>query len=409
MSSAYHASLWDKVQTAGIYRFLQYKTRADAKVREAHRALHDKIFNIDDPVWQKIYPPNGWNCRCYTRPLTHEELQSSGANGERLPQAEPHTEQGSRQEAQIIKEADVSPDFQRNAAMTKSIWGKWSAQKFNDSNWTEIFKKTFEYDRSVGKYLKDNQLANILENNTAEQEYIEPTKENWNKLFPDNTVETVFGSGKFVDVKISGLKGKYSQYEKLIINGREGTKDNTPDGRHELMSLIKPTLQDPLMVIKDKYGGLVFIKSFKGEKGRIDFTSVGYKQGDIVEIVSSYERSRFESLMKKISSGEVLLFGLYSTPKNAGSFSRDTSPDKPATPDDSLNLRKNYKSCNELWGETIPGKKYNSILRAIQYFADGITISVSDSEKMSVGEKLKIVKTSYSEIDKYRRGVLIRG
>lgn len=47
----------------------QYKTRADGHVREAHRVLHDMKLAANDPVWSRIYPPNGWRCRCYVKPL----------------------------------------------------------------------------------------------------------------------------------------------------------------------------------------------------------------------------------------------------------------------------------------------------------------------------------------------------
>ncbi len=33
--------------------------------------LHSKIFHYDDPIWDTIYPPNGFNCRCHVRALTN--------------------------------------------------------------------------------------------------------------------------------------------------------------------------------------------------------------------------------------------------------------------------------------------------------------------------------------------------
>ena len=47
-----------------IFPYWEYLTVADGKVREQHRRLHGVILPNDDPLWDKIYVPNGWNCRC---------------------------------------------------------------------------------------------------------------------------------------------------------------------------------------------------------------------------------------------------------------------------------------------------------------------------------------------------------
>ena len=57
---------WDKIQSQkNIYPNLTYKTANDGRVREEHRNLQGITKPIDDPFWDKWYPPNGWNCRCY--------------------------------------------------------------------------------------------------------------------------------------------------------------------------------------------------------------------------------------------------------------------------------------------------------------------------------------------------------
>lgn len=57
------------VQNGDIYPTWQYKTRADGHVRKAHAALHNHKMAANDPAWRFIYPPNGWRCRCYIKPL----------------------------------------------------------------------------------------------------------------------------------------------------------------------------------------------------------------------------------------------------------------------------------------------------------------------------------------------------
>lgn len=50
-----------------VFPYWEYLTVGDGKVREEHRKLHGVILPAVDRIWDKIYPPNGWNCRCRVR------------------------------------------------------------------------------------------------------------------------------------------------------------------------------------------------------------------------------------------------------------------------------------------------------------------------------------------------------
>ncbi len=43
---------------------LMYQTIGDARVRRAHQVYDKFVAPVDDPIWNTIYPPNGWGCRC---------------------------------------------------------------------------------------------------------------------------------------------------------------------------------------------------------------------------------------------------------------------------------------------------------------------------------------------------------
>lgn len=58
--------------------FLQYIAVLDSVTRKSHAALHGKIFPISDPIWNSIYPPNGFNCRCRVRALTEKQAVKRG-------------------------------------------------------------------------------------------------------------------------------------------------------------------------------------------------------------------------------------------------------------------------------------------------------------------------------------------
>jgi SPP1 gp7 family putative phage head morphogenesis protein len=49
--------------------FWQYSTVGDDRVRPEHAVLDGFVAQAVDPVWNKIYPPNGFNCRCIVTPI----------------------------------------------------------------------------------------------------------------------------------------------------------------------------------------------------------------------------------------------------------------------------------------------------------------------------------------------------
>lgn len=60
------------------FPYLMYDAVGDGRTRAAHLALDNKIFKADDEIWDKIYPPNGYNCRCQVIPLTSEKAKELG-------------------------------------------------------------------------------------------------------------------------------------------------------------------------------------------------------------------------------------------------------------------------------------------------------------------------------------------
>ena len=66
--------------TVSTRPFWQYLAIMDASTRPDHARLHGRIFRHDDPIWKKIFPPNGFNCRCSVRSLSDRDLKNKGLN-----------------------------------------------------------------------------------------------------------------------------------------------------------------------------------------------------------------------------------------------------------------------------------------------------------------------------------------
>lgn len=65
-----------------------YVAVMDGRSQPSHAALNGRIWRKDDPVWQSIYPPNGFNCRCRTRALTAGQMQREGLSLSAAPELE---------------------------------------------------------------------------------------------------------------------------------------------------------------------------------------------------------------------------------------------------------------------------------------------------------------------------------
>jgi SPP1 gp7 family putative phage head morphogenesis protein len=79
VQSAYMAGRWKAAEAAKrTHPYLQYVAVMDSRTRPTHAAMNGRAFAVDDPIWHTHYPPNGYNCRCRTRPMTRRALEREG-------------------------------------------------------------------------------------------------------------------------------------------------------------------------------------------------------------------------------------------------------------------------------------------------------------------------------------------
>lgn len=77
--SAYHAGRYMRHKRRATSRpYWQYVAIMDSRTRPSHAALNGMVFRHDDPIWGRIYPPNGFNCRCRVRALSLAALERAG-------------------------------------------------------------------------------------------------------------------------------------------------------------------------------------------------------------------------------------------------------------------------------------------------------------------------------------------
>jgi SPP1 gp7 family putative phage head morphogenesis protein len=62
---------------ADIFPYWMYRDQGDDLVRKAHRLLDGIVLPANDARWNKLFPPNGWRCRCYVLPRLKNEVSTA--------------------------------------------------------------------------------------------------------------------------------------------------------------------------------------------------------------------------------------------------------------------------------------------------------------------------------------------
>lgn len=79
VQTAYMAGRYKRQRdNAGDRPYWRYVAIMDDRTRPLHAALNGRVWRWDDPIWEVIYPPNGWGCRCRVVALTESEFRALG-------------------------------------------------------------------------------------------------------------------------------------------------------------------------------------------------------------------------------------------------------------------------------------------------------------------------------------------
>jgi len=73
-------------ETLEAFPFWQYQHSGAVHPRLDHLSWDGKVWRADNPVWSKIYPPNGFGCGCFVVPASSSDLARQGKSGpDRVP------------------------------------------------------------------------------------------------------------------------------------------------------------------------------------------------------------------------------------------------------------------------------------------------------------------------------------
>ncbi len=71
----------DVVKARPYWRYVHAEIRKPKMPREQHQAWDGLVLPHDDPIWERIYPPNGWKCSCSVVTVSEAGLKRLGKDG----------------------------------------------------------------------------------------------------------------------------------------------------------------------------------------------------------------------------------------------------------------------------------------------------------------------------------------
>lgn len=66
------------VDSSQRYPYWRYRAVMDLNTRPSHAKLNNLIFHHSDPIWDIIFPPNGFNCRCRVEFISLDQITRDG-------------------------------------------------------------------------------------------------------------------------------------------------------------------------------------------------------------------------------------------------------------------------------------------------------------------------------------------
>lgn len=251
MQSAIMAHKWDTMQS----EYLEFSTVGDDRVRPEHAALDGLTYPKNHPIWNRMYPPLAWNCRCTVVP---------GIASKYNPKDEVSVE---KQIAQDVK----GTIFDNNVGKTRLIFK--DNHPYYNSLKNPLYWKNYGLRSIETMQEKAKEAVSLLDNKTEYDTY-------WNNLKGDKQNIVLKDKNNISVLVPESFKSHLSFHKqgdryKLLPNVK--TVIEKPD---EIWSVLKRGDKEPLTIHYIKYyqGKTLLVVAVDNEaRTMFELTKTGFK------------------------------------------------------------------------------------------------------------------------------------
>ncbi len=214
-TAQYHRFMADKAD----FPYVEYQTAGDDKVRNQHRLLDGKIFNLNDSEAMKLWPPNGYGCRCEML-QTNKKPKKGALTG--------------KEGIDLMKQSDPKwkdSQFEINRADLKKVFT--TEQYYSDIKGLpkKLNEMTFDkYDLPKWDSFKSNLNPISLDKSI--------TGDNVKELFKPVKNEKFMGFKDYFDRKLTLSQANFDKHTK-------GFYLSENENRHQLFAHLKDLIANP--------------------------------------------------------------------------------------------------------------------------------------------------------------------
>lgn len=244
MRTAHAASKWQSIErNQKAMPYLRYNGSAAQNKRDAHKRYYGLILPVQHPIWQQIFPPNGYGCKCTVSQLTRGQAKREGISPEPdfdfVSVTNPRT-------GEVVKvPADITPSFAHNhAKRTEAVLDL--AVERHGKNFAE----------NLAKQAQSHVLSRLPENHPARQftgdvSFLQPVQDHYtlgNQIFSKEDLVKLSGAIDGSEVKILHYPEPNTMYEYPTVSIIVKKTDVYEDTMQRTIQLV-----DNQLILENEY------------------------------------------------------------------------------------------------------------------------------------------------------------
>ena len=275
MNAAIAAGEWEQITSESSrknFPYLQYVHGyygESKNPRVEHKAWDGIVLPVDDPFWERHYPPNGFNCNCGVRQLTKAEGEEILGISQDVPYSEEKQLKKMRKYAQIFERQDAN--------LEKSGWA-YNVGINDAAGFASLFKHVQNIVENpkftpLQKQFADKAWKNISDNSP---QLFKDSLKLWNDKYYGNKGSAAAGQNR----RVAGIISK-ERIEKINAVFKEKTGRNLTDtpiisiSEKQFEHAVRNTRGDHIIPQKDFYAKIAQAL----ESGDVKY-SAKYKGGE---------------------------------------------------------------------------------------------------------------------------------
>lgn len=318
--TAYHSGRYaEQIANSDEQPYWQYVAVQDSRTRPSHMALHGKVYRFDDPIWDTLYPPNGWGCRCRVRALSDFQLNNLGLSVD---------ESGGRlQEEWALAGTDPLSGEETHSKITVFKTNQGTIK--TEPGWNyNVGQAALGTDRAVirkllqvqNRELRQQTIQAINNSEARHKAFADWVKAMLSKDKHDNKYMTVGIIGSDIAEKVTEISnGNKTTEQLLVMTERNFTHANSPKHREKGVALSKEDfaslpqiIAQPLVIVWDKkHNNLIYVNQAKTIKVVAELSprdkKVRFEPKEKLDAVINTYKLDYGDFVGKVKKGDYVI------------------------------------------------------------------------------------------------------